>query len=179
MASRKLTSGFARTATVEEGEKDRTIYWDEGLSGFGLMVTPTGHRSYIAQYRANGKSRRVTVANAEKVELEAARKIARKLFGDVAAGADPVVDKRNIAQTDTLQAVCERYLSRKKELRSIEKKRADLVRLVYPVLGSRPIADIRRRDINALLDKIQDERGAPMADLVLSLLRTIFNWYAV
>src|SRR5262249_29426925 len=178
MASRKLTSGFARTATVAEGEKDRTINWAPGLSGFGLMVTPTGHRSYIAQYRANGKSRRVTVANAEKVDLEAARKIARKLFGEVAAGQDPAADKGKIA-ADTLQAVCERYLSRKKELRSIEKKRADLVRLVYPVLGNRPIADIRRRDINALLDKIQDERGGPMADLVLSLLRTIFNWYAV
>jgi len=122
------------------------------------------------------------VTNAKRVELEAARKIARKLFGEVASGRDPAGEQREDAkrQAETLQAVCERYLTREgKNLRSFAQRRGTLTRLVYPVLGSRPIAEVRRRDINALLDKVQDERGTPMADLVLSLLRKIFNWYAV
>jgi integrase len=177
MATKKLTQGFVSTAKAEEG-KDRTLYWDASLPGFGLMVMAKGHRSYVAQYRANGQSRRVTLANAAQVDLEAARKQARKLFGEVAGGQDPAAEKRKVERY-TLKAVCENYLAREGDkLRSLQTRQATLTRLVYPVLGERPIEEVRRRDIAALLDKVQDERGTPMADLVLSLLRRIFNWYA-
>jgi hypothetical protein len=47
MPTEKLTAAFVESATVEDG-KDRTIYWDEGLSGFGLKVTKDGHKSVAA-----------------------------------------------------------------------------------------------------------------------------------
>jgi integrase len=53
-----------------------------------------------------------------------------------------------------------------------------LERLVYPSLGARPIAEIRRSDIVRLLDQIEDERGAAMADRTLSIIRKIMNWHA-
>jgi hypothetical protein len=42
----KLTPGFVKTATAIDG-KDRTIFWDQAMSGFGLMVTAAGSRSYV------------------------------------------------------------------------------------------------------------------------------------
>jgi integrase len=38
--------------------------------------------------------------------------------------------------------------------------------------------EIHREDITALLDKVQDENGAPVADKVLTVIGSIMSWYA-
>jgi integrase len=151
------------------------------VPGFALMVTPLGHRSYVAQYRARGQSRRYTIGDAAKIELDVARKRARAIFGQVAHDRDPALEKRRVAEAalHTLKAVCERYLAREGEkLRTTEKRRANLERLVYPKLGGRPVHEIRRIEIVHLLDEIEDGSGPTMADQVLALLRRIMNWHA-
>src|SRR5262249_40617396 len=133
VATRKLTADFVRTAKAEPGA-ERTFFWDENLPGFGLMVTPLGHRSYVAQYRANNQSRRITIGNAVKIEVDVARKRAKKIFGQVAHGEDPALEKRKVAETaqHTLKGICELYLAREgNKLRTTEKRRATLERLVY------------------------------------------------
>jgi hypothetical protein len=56
----KQTPAFIAKAQPEPGA-ERTLYGDEVVPGFGLMVTATGHRGYVVQYRAKGKSRRMTI----------------------------------------------------------------------------------------------------------------------
>jgi integrase len=178
---RKLTAAFVKSAKAEDG-KERSVYWDQDLSGFGLMVTSAGHRSFIAQYRTRGLSRRYTIGAAARIDLDQARKRARQIFGQVAHGADPVADKRKELEADrnSLKAVCERYLGREGgKLRTTEKRRATLERLVYPKLGGRQIDDIKRLEIVHLLDAVEDERGPAMADQTLAILRRIFNWHAI
>src|SRR5262245_58337497 len=141
----------------------------------------SGHRSYVAQYRARGTSRRYTIGNAAKLDLDQARKRAKTILGQVAHGADPVVDKRKAAEGDknSLKAVCESYLHREGgKLRTTDERRATLERLVYPKLWARQVDEIGRRDIVHLLDDIEDRSGPRMADLVLALLRRILNWHA-
>jgi integrase len=46
------------------------------------------------------------------------------------------------------------------------------------VIGDRPVADLRRSEIVALLDRIEDERGLVMRNRTLALIRRILNWYA-
>jgi integrase len=179
MAIRKLTADFVKRAKAEP-DVDRTVFWDEGLPGFGLMVTPSGHRSWVVQYRAHQKSRRLTI-NAV-LSLEDARKQAKSILGQVAKGGDPVLERRKEALSDkrSLKAVCERYLAREGgKLRTTAKRRATLERLVYPKLGAWQVDEIKRSDLNHLLDEIEDERGAAMADQVLALVRRIFNWHAI
>jgi integrase len=178
MATQKLTAAFVQNARAEEG-KDRTIYWDSSLSSFGLMVTKAGHRSYVLQYRNGGQtSRRITLSSV--LNLDSARREARKILGEVARGEDPAQDRRKTANPNTLQAVCERYLTREgPKLRSAARRKADLERLVYPTLGSKPIESIKRSDINALLDSVEDERGAAMADSILATLRRVCGWHAI
>src|SRR5262245_43128942 len=181
MPIRKLTSAFVKRATAE-GAGDRTVYWDEALPGFGLMVTAGGHRGYIAQYRSHGTSRRYTIGSAAVLDLDQARKKAKSILGQVAHGADPVMDKRRAAESDrhSLKAVCERYLQREgSKIRTVNRRRATLEKLVYPKLGARPIDSVSRSDMNHLLDGIEDNHGAATADKVLAFLRRIFNWYAV
>lgn len=175
----KLTPAFVKKALSPAS--DRAIYWDTGMEGFGLMVTSNGHRSWLVQYRAAGKSRRFTIKGS--LSLAKARKQARRVQGLVAGGRDPVTEGRKVKAeaANTLKAIAEEYLrreERKKQLRTIGERRRILERNIYPKLGSRQIDTIKRSEIAKFLDRIEDESGASMADHVLAALRRIMNWHA-
>ena len=174
----KLTPAFAAKVRTAPGAS-RTTYWDASIPGFGLMVTANGHRSYVVQYRAGGRSRRMHLK--QGLTLRAARKEAKAILGAVAKGGDPLNERRKAkrAESDTLRAIVEEYLTREgSRLRSIGERRAALERHVLPKLGSRQIGSITRTDIVRLLDSIADKSGAPMADHVLAYLRRVMTWHA-
>jgi integrase len=174
----KLTLAFVARAEAVPGA-DRTIFWDEELRGFGLMVTPAGHRSFVCQYRAGHTSRRLTLDGV--LDLKIARKEAKAVLGAVARGRDPLVERRKkaMAASNTLRSVAEQFLNREgRSLRSVDQRRAVLERLVFPKLGARQIDDIKRSDIVRLLDNIEDERGPRMAHVVLAYLSKLMNWHA-
>jgi len=205
MPSAKLTSAFVERACVELG-KERTIWWDEGLPGFGLSVTKNGHRSYVVQYRAGrgrgGTDRRLTIGAG--LTLDVARREAKKLLGQVAAGTDPLKVRRAEAAraAGTLRAITEDYFAREcgmvrdakgkavftekrdadgkatAKLRSAPQRLKTFERLVYPALGSMPIDTVKRSTLTKLLDQIADERGAVMADRTLAYIRKVLNWHA-
>jgi integrase len=172
----KLTPALVAKPSTPHS-KDREIHWDATLPGFGLCVTASGHASFVVQYRAGRRSRRMSLRAG--LSLQDARREAKKILGDVARGQDPLAQRQKEAKAgeDTFRAVAEDYLKREKK-RSIDQTRAVLKRLVFPKLGSRPIADIRRSDIVRLLDQIRDERGFSMADITLAHVRRILNWHA-
>jgi integrase len=174
-----LTPAFVAKKAEPPVTGDRTIYWDTGLPGFGLVVTQSGHCSYCVQYRSGRRSRRMALKNG--LSLAAARREARAIIGTVAKGGDPLGDKRKAAeaQGNSFRSIAEKYFQREgKQLRSMEQRRKVFERLIFPKLGSRDIADIRRSEIVSLLDKIEDERGARMAHVALAYLSKLFNWHA-
>src|SRR5882724_3048325 len=153
----KLTPAFVQKARAESGA-ERSLFWDTDMPGFGLVVTAAGHRSFIIQYRMKGRSRRMTINGV--LGLTAARKQARALLGEVAKDRDPLQERRTAASLaeDSFKMIAESYLAREgKKLRTVDERRAALVRLVYPRIGSQPISTIRRSDIVRLLDRIEDE----------------------
>jgi integrase len=192
MQVQKLTQAVVDKATAEEGA-ERSIYWDKAMSGFGLVVTSSGHKSFVCQYRAaGGRSRRLTIGSASVLDAEKARKQAKGILGRVATGGDPLGERRKAkaAVANSFRSVCERYLEaeRKKDgkwkLRSLDERHAMLERLVYPQLSDRPISDVKRSDIVRLLDKVEERAqvrgrdGRVMADRVLATVRRIMNWHA-
>src|SRR5258708_6510064 len=173
----KLTPAFVANAT--SSDRQRVIYWDETLPGFGLMVTKSGHKSFVVDYRAAGRKRRMHLKRG--LTLTAARKEALAILGAVARGGDPLVERRKVerAKSETLAAIVDEYFRREGDrLRSINERQRVLRVLVLPVLGSRQIDDIGRVDIVRLLDRIVSENGAPTADNALAFLRRIMNWHA-
>jgi integrase len=174
----ELSPQFVKKAKAQPGN-ERTIYWDKGLEGFGLMVTAAGHRSYVVQYRSAHISRRYTLDG--RLKLGQARKQAKVIQGKVAQGGDPVAEERKTKRVaaNTLQSVAEEYLGREgKKLRSIAERRRIFNRYIYPKLGARQIDDIGRLDIVRLLDVIDDKSGPVMADHTLALLRRLMSWHA-
>ena len=149
------------------------------MPGFGLLVTKSGHRSFVVQYRVGGHSRRMTIDSV--LGLVKARQRAKTLLGAAANDQDPLEERRRMVARaeDVFEKIADNYLERDgKELRSLEQRRAMLKRLVYPTLGKRPIQDIRRSDIVKLLDRIEDANGPVMADRTLATIRRIMNWHA-
>jgi integrase len=126
----KLTPAFIKDAP-RPSRGDREVYWDIAMPGFGLMVTKTGTRSFVFQYRnALHQSRRMTWAaridgSNAGLTLDQARKEAKKVAGDVERDIDPLEEKREerrkaeekrrkaeAAATTTLKAICEDFLVR-------------------------------------------------------------------
>ena len=72
MAKLQHRSISKRTVEALSAEKDM-VYWDSELPGFGVRVYPSGSKVYIAQTRAKGESRRVTVGRHGVITAEQAR----------------------------------------------------------------------------------------------------------
>jgi integrase len=116
-------------------------------------------------------------------KLPDAHKWADILQGDVAKGVDPVEKKKadRVAQSKKgkFRTIAEDYVKREaSKVRSMDQRKAILDRLVYPVIGDKVAVKLKRSDIVALLDDIQDDHGAAMADAVLMVVRRICNWHA-
>jgi integrase len=174
----KLTPAFV-AKPPRSAKSDRAFYWDTTQSGFGLMVTAAGHRSFVVQYRAERTSRRMHLKPG--LSLSDARREAKAILGRVAKGGDPLGDKRKAAQAseNSFRAVAESFLQREgSKLRSASERRKTFERLVYPKIGAAQIDAIRRSDIVKLLDGIEDKSGPRMAHVVLAYISRVFNWHA-
>jgi integrase len=172
----KLTPGFVANPPLPEPGRDRVTYWE---GNFGLMVTAKGHRSYVIQYRADGKSWRMSLKDG--LNLQEARREAKAVLGDVARGGNPLKEKRKVqaAADSTLETIAEDYLKREAvKLRTRGERSRVLEKLVYPRLGSRPIDSIKRSEIVRLLDHVEENNGPYRAQAVLAILSKLFNWHA-
>jgi integrase len=169
LPKRLLTDRFCAHAKAQPDEV-QTDYFDEATKGLALRVSRSGSKSWTWHHSINGKRARLTFGSYPAISLGAARAKA-----DEARTLGP----HAIAKADTFQSICKDYITREGgKLRSAEWRRAVLERAVYPVIGAKPIDDIRRSDIVRLLDQIEDQRGPAMADQTLAIIRRVMNWYA-
>jgi integrase len=160
---------------------------DPGTQGLRVQVQPSGHKSFIMRYRLLGKPQKLTLGSVA-MGLAAARKLAADAVLTLSQGGDPGAAKREakaeklraaLAEKDTFFSVSERFLKVEgPKLRSVNVRRQQLERLIYPAIGVRPIADIKRSEIVRLLDKIETTNGPAMAQAVLSIIRRTMGWHA-
>jgi integrase len=185
--AKKLTA--LSVQSIRPGPQRREIP-DAGCAGLYLIVQPGGHRSWCVRYRYQGRTRKLTLGDAAVMPLAAARKAATDALHVLASGTDPASVRESariaaeVREGTTLHAIAELYLQREeakpadKRLRSIGQRRATFERLIFPTLGSRPIAQVRRGEIVKLLDEIETTRGGRAADEALGVLRILFDWHA-
>jgi integrase len=169
---RLLTDRFCAGAKVRDGDV-QTDYFDTQVSGLALRVSDS-RKAWTLHCTLGGKRRRLTFGAYPAISLGAARTRADEAKAAVVAGHNP-----HLSATDTLRDICELYLAREGDkLRSAEWRKRLLDRHVYPALGPRPIAEIRRSEIVRLLDGVEEGSGPSMATQTLALVRKVMNWHA-
>jgi integrase len=142
-----------------------------------LRISYGGTKAWRVGYYVNGKPKAKTLGRYPELGVKAAREAAYS-FDPKAANA--------AAQAGSFKEVAENWIKHyvaAKGLRSQGEIERILRYYVYPEWERRPFFKIQRADVNALLDKLVDKlakkkRGASQADNVLSVLRSMMNWFA-
>lgn len=168
--------------TAQPGAKDRLL-WDDRLPGFGCKVTPKGAKVFVYQYRLGGRGspvRRYTIGKFGALTAEQARREAETLALKVAQGVDPQrvkAETARIAIDLAFNAYVERfhasYLT--KEWPASQRDALALLRrYAIPVLGSKPLPQISRKDITAVLAGTHAKLAT--ANLLFATLRRMMRW---
>src|SRR6516162_4515899 len=96
----------------------------------GIRAAAAGRRrTYVAQYRANGHTRRVTLGSTERLTPTQAREGARKILARVSLGDDPQAERaaKRVEAERTFAKVVDAYLAIKQsELRPVSFRIAKL-----------------------------------------------------
>lgn len=175
----KLTKTKVEALPVpSEGQ---ALYWDTDAKGFGVRVNATGTRSYIAQGRVNGKTRRFTIGPHGLLTCDEARKRALSTLLGMRDGVDPKAEKKRAAAHGvTLREVMADYLAHKRTkhgpLRPASK--ADIEKHVtksFKDWADQPVVNITR---DACVKTFRElSKGAPaQANQAFRNLRALLNW---
>jgi integrase len=175
----KLTKSAIDALQVPERE---TVYWDAGLPGFGVKVTPKGKRVFIVLYRTGGagsRLRKYTIGPYGRITLAMARAQAQKIFAARLDGRDPAAEKANSKRrlvVDRVDGLIETYISeRLSGLRSGPAMANRLRNDVIPTWGAKSIHEIKRHDIVDLVSEV-GQRGPGANRNIAKFLKTFFRW---
>jgi integrase len=150
---------------------------DPELRGHWVRVQPSGTKAFVAVTRdPNGKQLWTTIGATDAMGIDTAREQARSILQRVRAGRPAFEPK-----AQTFGDVVDNWLKRHVEANGLRSGR-EITRLlkvhVLPVWKDREFTAIRRSDVAALLDTVEDNHSPRQADCVLGVVRSVMNWYA-
>ncbi|PHR60679.1 MAG: integrase [Robiginitomaculum sp.] len=170
-------------------------YFDTDLKGFGLVVRPSGTKSWIIEYRpgAGGrgvaKKRIVLGKYDDTMTPENARNQAATLLAEIRLGADPAAERADERAGETVKELSDAFLKH-----HIEPKRksatADYYRQIFkthinPAIGTKKASLVTRMDISRLHRRMADQstkfkgqvKGGPyVANRMLAIVSSLYGW---
>jgi hypothetical protein len=150
---------------------------DPEMRGLWIRVQPSGGKSFAIV--ARGPDRKQVWAGlgpTNSMTVEMARERGRDALARIRAGLSAFEPK-----AETFGAVAANWLQRHVDAKGLVSEK-QIKRLldthVLPHWRDRELTAIRRSDVAALLDRIEDRHGARQADLVLTIVRALMRWHA-
>lgn len=161
--TKSLIDSLPAPTAAEAGSAGYAMYWDTVVSGFGVVVRPSGLRTFILVYRnPQGRVCRLTIGRYGRLTVEQAREAAKQHNGRIALGGDPVADKKRDRSAKTVDEVFGSYLQEhitpncsEHAERSVKRVR----RMVKASLGHKYISKIDSTDANECLRPYRSQRG--------------------
>jgi integrase len=158
------------------------LYWDAGLPGFGVKVTPKGRKVFLVMYRVAGagsRLRKYTIGPYGRVTLAMARAQAQKIFAARLDGRDPAEEKKQSRRrlvVDRIDDLVETFIrERVSQIRTARRITNLLRRDVIAHWGAKSIHEIKKRDVIDLITEVS-QRNAHASYRLLKTLRTFFRW---
>ena len=161
MTGQRITK---RTVDALKANGREFTVWDDGVSGFGVRVRPTGAKSFVVVYRAgSGRGapvRRYIIAAVGKIAPESARERAKAILGSVAHGHDPANQKSTERGTPAVAELADRFMAEhiepKRKGRTAEFYRDILDRIVKPAVGTAKADKLTRLQVGRLHSSLAD-----------------------
>ena len=149
---------------------------DRKVSGLGLMILPSGVRTYYVRYREpSGKQQTHKIGRAEVISLTMAREEAIKILAAVAKGQAPGTDKQLLRQGKTISdlatMVAEKHYAARVRASSATGYEVLWRRHILPRIGSEKVATLQAIQIIEMLEELP--RG--QQNRALAVLRKAMN----
>jgi hypothetical protein len=177
MASHRINFTKAALARAEPPAKGQRDYWyDERETGLVMAVTHAGAKTFYLYKRIDGRPERVLLGRFPDLSVENARKLAAKVKGQVAVGANPQADRRAIRDEMTFKALFDEYMEKHSKLhkRSWKYDEREVNKFISHWFKRR-ISTIEKTDVQRLHAQIGKDSGPYQANRLLERIRSIFN----
>lgn len=176
MMAERLTDSIVRN--LEAPAKGNRVTYDAEIKGFGIRLTAGGARSFILNYRASGRERRITIGSFPDWSVKGARDRARALKREIDLGRDPMAEREEERSAQTMAALCDlfeaEYLpSRRPKTR--EDYRSLIKLYIRPRLGRMKVAVVRHDDVVTLHRDIA-ARAPYQANRVLAVISSLMGF---
>jgi len=186
MPAKAITDAFVRNVKTDNLTKRQVTYVDTLGRGLALLLVVSygGTKTFrvLTYYKGKGRTRKLGTYPA--LSVKEARAQAREYWENPSK-----VEAK--AAVGTFKEVAENWIKRYVDLHNLRSKpeiQRILDKHLYPEWGDRPFLEIRRGEVNALLDKVIDadsrrksqqrkNQGRSQADGVLAVIRGIMTWH--
>jgi len=169
----KLTAQFVRDLPL--ARTGQSLITDDALPGFGVRVG-TRSKSYFAESRVKGRTRRVTLGRADTLTLNDARKLAMKALAEMADGKDRNAQlKQDRAKLMTLSQAVDVWLS--------ERAHRERTAVTYRATMQREFGDWLDMEMRRITPKLFQARFHEImartsagAALAIRTFKSCWNW---
>ncbi|BAQ39100.1 MAG: integrase [Comamonas sp. SCN 65-56] len=177
--------------TVRQAKAADKAYSLPDTDGLGLVVAPTGGKSWHLRYYWLGKQKRISLGNYPEIGLREARTLRDEARALLAKGINPHTDRKQkrhavkLAADYTFKAVFDAWVEhRRKELKEGRQSTlSQILRIfgkdVLPTLGKMSIYDIRRPQLLGVLARIEERKAFTTAEKVRTWLSQLFRYALV
>jgi len=156
----------------------QAYYWDTEDTGFGLVVGKTGSKTFVVRARVAGSKKKVTIGAwaPGPWNVARARRRAKELLGEMAAGSDPNAAHRRGAGGITLREGMELHIAemRDKKRREVSiRAYTDNVPRLLPREIDRPLAELTVEAVQRIKERGRAHRT--MTNRLIAYLSAIWN----
>lgn len=174
----KFTKAAIASLGLRADEKEQ-FYFDAAMPGFGIRLQGDSAR-WIAQYRVNRATRRVTLGRVGILDLDKARLAAKAVLAKADLGVDTQREKKDARQraTSTLGSLVKAYLDEYENLVRHNTYRSARLYLNshWKSLHATPVSQIGHGDVAVRIAIIRKDIGNSSANHARIALSGFYGW---